>query len=291
MSEKTGIAWTDHTFNPWWGCTKVSDACDFCYAERDSKRYGFDLWGSRADRRFFGDKHWAEPLKWQRKAAADGVRRRVFCASMADIFEDRRDLDDSRARLWTLVAATPHLDWLLLSKRPELADKLTPGPWVLNGWPRNAWAGTTVERREWWSRVEALKRIPALTRFLSIEPMLEAMPDMDLRGIAWAIFGGESGSKARPMDPAWVADGIGQCRTSYVAPFVKQMGRWILGTPERPELVCSWLLKDGSRFVPPIIGPRVGVRPTDAVAYSLPHQAGANPDEWPMALRVREFPA
>lgn len=122
MGKETGIEWTDHTFNPWWGCVKVSAACTHCYAETLAARWAFK-WGAAAAPRAFGDKHWNEPLAWNRKAIADGVRRRVFCASMADVFE-RRDnehgatLDALRARLWLLIEATPGLDWQLLTKRP-----------------------------------------------------------------------------------------------------------------------------------------------------------------------------
>lgn len=118
MGQQTGISWTDHTFNPWWGCVKVSPACDHCYAERDAKRYGHPVWGKDAPRRFFSDKHWLQPVQWNRSAANDGVRRRVFCASMADVFEEYGGEDvlgAQRARLWALIGATPHLDWQLLT--------------------------------------------------------------------------------------------------------------------------------------------------------------------------------
>ncbi len=141
MAKNSRIEWTTHTFNPWWGCVKVSPACKHCYAESWAKRVGSNVWGIKAERRFFGDKHWAEPLKWDVLAAASGVRARVFCASMADVFEDRRDLDVHRARLWKLIEATPHLDWLLLTKRPEIISRLAP--WA-NQWPENVWLGTVA---------------------------------------------------------------------------------------------------------------------------------------------------
>lgn len=119
MGKNSRIEWTDHTFNPWWGCTKVSEACKNCYAEAWSKRVGQQVWGPQAERRFFGERHWLEPLKWNADAAAHGKRLRVFCASMADVFEDRRSLDPWRSKLWELIEATPQLDWLLLTKRPE----------------------------------------------------------------------------------------------------------------------------------------------------------------------------
>ncbi|MDO9356447.1 MAG: DUF5131 family protein, partial [Solirubrobacteraceae bacterium] len=102
MSKDSKIEWTHHTFNPWWGCVNVSPACDHCYAETFSKRVGFDVWGAASERRFFGQAYWANPIKWDAAAAAAGRRDRVFCASMADIFESRADLVDTRARLFEL---------------------------------------------------------------------------------------------------------------------------------------------------------------------------------------------
>ena len=118
MSERTAIGWCDHTFNPWWGCQRVSDGCARCYAEAMAKRTGNPVWGPGA-RRFFGEKHWQEPVRWNAAAERLSVRRRVFCGSMCDVFEDRPDLVEPRGRLWRLIRATPHLDWLLLTKRPE----------------------------------------------------------------------------------------------------------------------------------------------------------------------------
>ena len=124
----TNIAWTDYSFNPWWGCEKVSPGCKHCYADTFSRRVGHGarlpmLWGPGSERRMFGEKHWADPLKWNSDAKRDGVRRRVFCASMADVFEDRPELEKPRKQLRILIARTPHLDWLLLTKRPENASR------------------------------------------------------------------------------------------------------------------------------------------------------------------------
>src|SRR4051794_39657198 len=126
MAKNSKIEWTDHTFNPWWGCTKVSPGCKYCYAETWSRRVGHDLWGPRGDRRELSDSYWRQPIAWNAEAKRIRERKRVFCASMADVFEDRRDLDDHRVRLWRLIAETPHLDWLLLTKRPENAQRLAP---------------------------------------------------------------------------------------------------------------------------------------------------------------------
>src|SRR4051812_43802331 len=121
MAKDTKIEWTDSTFNPWMGCVRMSPACKHCYAETIASRFGLAEWGARVPRRFFGEDHWREPLRWDRAAQRDGSRRRVFCASMADVFEDRRDLDPWRVRLGELIASTPNLDWLLLTKRPDRA--------------------------------------------------------------------------------------------------------------------------------------------------------------------------
>src|SRR3972149_10760674 len=132
VSGKTRIAWCDATFNPWWGCMKVSPGCAHCYAETLAHRYGHDVWGPGGDRRFFGDRHWAEPMAWWRRAVRDGVRRRVFCGSMCDVFEDGPQLYGQRARLFELIEATPDLDWLLLTKRPENIERMTPDGLVLS---------------------------------------------------------------------------------------------------------------------------------------------------------------
>lgn len=99
MSDITKIEWTDHTFNPWWGCSRVSPACRFCYADRDARRYGHDLWRRHGQRRMLSEKNWERPLKWNRDAERAGVPEKVFCASMADVFEDHPDLEESRKRL------------------------------------------------------------------------------------------------------------------------------------------------------------------------------------------------
>jgi protein gp37 len=112
VGKNSSIEWTHHTFNPWWGCVKVSPACQNCYALEFARRLGHSIWGAAAPRRFFGENHWLEPLKWNARAKADGERKRVFCASMADVFEARTDLNSERAKLWKLIEATPWLDWL-----------------------------------------------------------------------------------------------------------------------------------------------------------------------------------
>ena len=225
MGKDSRIEWTTHTFNPWWGCVKVSPACKHCYAEAWAKRVGAAVWGTKAPRRFFGTQHWAEPLRWNAQALKDGNRPRVFCASMADVFEDRRELDPWREKLAELIAATPALDWLLLTKRPAKAVSLAP--WG-SDWPLNVWLGTTAENQTWAERrIPALVRTPAKLRFLSCEPVLGPI-DLTpwIKALHWVIAGGESGGRSRPTDPNWFRSLRDQC-TEADRPFLfKQWGNW-----------------------------------------------------------------
>jgi protein gp37 len=228
MGKNSSIEWTHHTFNPWWGCVKVSPACTHCYAEAWAKRVGRKVWGPRAARRFFTDAHWREPLRWHAEAEKAGTVPRVFCASMADVFEDRADLVEHRARLFRLIERTPRLQWLLLTKRPEHAGKLARESGWGNAWPSNVWAGTTVENQEYAvERIPELIALPARIHFLSCEPLLGPV---DLRpwlsDLDWVIAGGESGGKSRPMAHAWPASLRDQCATAGVAFHFKQWGDW-----------------------------------------------------------------
>lgn len=224
MGQHSAIEWTDHTFNPWWGCVKVSPACDHCYAESFAKRTGNAVWGKDAPRRFFGDKHWAEPLKWNAAAEHAGKRARVFCASMADVFEDRRDLDAQRDRLWALIEATPWLDWQLLTKRPGNIARMVPAEWLRAPRP-NVWFGTTVESVDYLWRAYQLEMVPAAVRFISYEPALGSLGHgWRGRGIHWLIAGGESGARHRPPDPDWFREARDVCATDGVAFFFKQWG-------------------------------------------------------------------
>lgn len=245
MGKDSKIEWTHHTFNPWWGCVKVSAGCQHCYAETLAKRTGHNIWGpwTSTTRRTFGDKHWAEPLKWNDDAAKAGERRRVFCASMADAFEDHPILGNERLRLWKLIADTPALDWLLLTKRPENINDMVPAHWRnVNRWPANVWIGTSVENQEMANkRIPELINVPARVRFLSCEPLLGPVVLGDWLGydtgvehygaiehkpsdIQWVIVGGESGPKARPMRSDWVRTLRDDCVAAGTAFFMKQMG-------------------------------------------------------------------
>ena len=195
MGKTTGIAWCDHTFNPWWVCQMVSNACAKCYAMTWAARWGW-AWGHGAPRRTWPHdaRHWEEPRAWHRAAGRDGVRRRCFTASMADILDaatDPRDpaslgpddppfweLDVERAALWTLMDATTNLDWLALSKRPEHWLRMVPAPW-LTAWPQHVWVGATTENAEqaalrWVWLIHLVERCavrpPVL--FASMEPLV-----------------------------------------------------------------------------------------------------------------------
>lgn len=227
MGKETSISWCDSTFNAWWGCTKIggSPACENCYAETWAKRTGFKIWGDEAGRRYFGDKHWNEPLIWNRQAERDGVRRRVFCMSMGDWAEGRPEQAPQLARLWELITRTPWLDWLMLTKRPQLITKLCP----LRS--SRVWQGTTTETQKWLDlRWEHLKPVDAEIYWLSIEPLLEriTLPRdfLSLGKQAWVIVGGESGPGARPMHPDWVRSLRDQCSAAGVAFHFKQWGEF-----------------------------------------------------------------
>ena len=225
MGKQTGISWTDHTFNPWWGCVKVSPACDACYAETWAKRTGHDVWGKEAPRRFFGDRHWQEPVFWNRNAAASGKRRKVFCASMADVFESRDDLNESRERLWALIDQTPWLDWLLLTKRPHNILNMIPKDWINYARP-HTWFGVTAENQEFANkRLSILRTVPNLMPWVSYEPALGPVdwtPYLDF--VRWIIFGGESGFTPRKSEAQWAADSRDQCHRYGRKFFFKQAG-------------------------------------------------------------------
>jgi protein gp37 len=225
MGQKSAIEWTDNTFNPWWGCTKVSPGCVHCYAETLSNRYLYDVFGPRKSRRTFGEEYWQNPLKWNRQAAQSGKRMRVFCASMADVFEDKKSIEAEREKLWGLIAETPMLDWLLLTKRPE--NMLRFAPWK-DDWPPNVWAMTSVENKEMAEkRIPVLIEVPAIVRGLSVEPLIGPVElGPWLKDIQWVIVGGESGQGARQMQVDWVISLRDQCREAGVPFFFKQWGEW-----------------------------------------------------------------
>ena len=229
MAERTKIEWTDHTFNAWTGCTKVSPACDHCYAEAWSKRSSLVQWGNHPRRRT-SESYWRQPIKWNRNAEAAGVRRKVFCCSLADVFDNQAS-PHWRVDLFRLIGVTPWLDWLLLTKRPQNIAKMLPPDYVLSGNPpRNVWLGTTIENQdECRQRLGHLLSVPAVVHFLSCEPLLGSLrlPSHDTYWypINWVIVGGESGAGARTMDPGWARSLRDDCAEMGIAFFMKQMTR------------------------------------------------------------------
>ena len=286
--QNSKIEWTHHTYNLWWGCVKVSAGCEHCYAESFSKRTGHTIWGpaKTTQRRTFGDKHWREPLKWNQQAKQAGQRHRVFCASMADVFEDHPQVTEERRCLLDLIVHTPHLDWLLLTKRPEnvnwmieQATGFSESSMWFHAVGDHVWIGTSVEDQAAADkRIPELMTVPARVRFLSCEPLLGPVDlfrvsteDWDVlhgwkakanneRGwantplIDWVIIGGESGPGARRMDLRWTESLVEQCQKSGVATHVKQLG--------------SVLAKE----------------------MGLQDRKGGDWTEWPQHLRIREYP-
>lgn len=245
MGADSKIEWCNHTFNPWRGCTAISPACDHCYAKTLVEGR---LSGDFGQRVRSAASTWKQPLAWNRKAEREGVRYRVFCASLADVFDNQVPAE-WRADLWALIRATPHLDWLLLTKRPQNIAGMLPPDWG-DGWP-TVWLGATVENQtEADRRIPHLLAVPAAVRFLSCEPLLgpveldcipwpaDWMRPVDdpsdgfhaLRyqphHITWVICGGESGPGSRPMHPAWARSLRDQCEATGVAFHFKQWGEW-----------------------------------------------------------------
>ena len=207
MGEFTGIGWTDHTFNPWIGCTKVSPGCDHCYAATLANRHKWAEWGAGNDRKRTSYSYWRQPLSWDRKAKAADEQRFVFCASLADVFDNEVD-ELWRRDLIRLIEATPNLTWLLLTKRIGNVEKMTDplrGNLML---PPNVALGATMVNQEEYDRDRIkLKRAAEINgvrfTFASIEPML-GLVILDSNAPDWIIVGGESGANARPIKPEWV---------------------------------------------------------------------------------------
>lgn len=277
---KTHIEWTatrlpdgrvlpGYTFNPWMGCSKVSEACRSCYASNETpvrvlRSKGIELWGDEGQRKRTSTSNWNLPYKWNREAEASGIRRRVFCASLADVFEDRPELFEWRLELWDIIFTTPHLDWLLLTKRPENLIKSRFVPWIEGlgkdgsiiadePWT-NVWMGVTAETQQRAEqRIPHLLKVPATIHFLSCEPLLEVI-DLtrldDGKGftfsalsskvgiglqvapnkcnrISWVIGGGESGHTPRLCQSQYARSLRDQCEDSGTAFFWKQWGEFL----------------------------------------------------------------
>lgn len=213
MGRETAIAWTNRTWNPWHGCTKVSPGCAHCYMFRDKARYGQDPEVVQRSKTTFRD-----PLKWKESAL-------VFTCSWSDFFHEAAD--DWRADAWAIVRATPHLTYQVLTKRPERIAAHLPSDWG-DGY-HNVWLGTSIENQRWVARLDALLDVPAVVHFLSCEPLLGPV-DLWLRNRVplecpdWVIVGGESGADARPMELDWARRIRDECADHGVAFFLKQLG-------------------------------------------------------------------
>jgi protein gp37 len=258
MGEISAIAWTDATFNPWIGCTKVSQGCKLCYAETQNNRFKWNPagWGPGAQRKRTSESYWKKPIQWAKQAAADGVIRRVFCASLADVF-DAEAPQEWRADLWELINVTANiggLEWLILTKRPENIERMIPWRWQHLP-PDCVRIGFTAEDQENYCRrynqfIMAWKG----KNFVSYEPALGPLvigPNFKTEQkvhdrIDWFICGGESGAGCRPFDIEWALDLKTQCKAADIPFFMKQLG----GHPDKRH----------------------------------------NPEDWPHDLRIREFP-
>lgn len=261
MAENSKIEWTDHTFNPFIGCTKISPGCDNCYAEHlMDKRMHKVIWGPKGERVRTSASNWRKPLAWNANHAAffaeHGRRQRVFCASLADVFDNAVD-PQWREDLFKLIEATPNLDWLLLTKRIGNVGNMLPVPFDFAKLYPHVWIGATVVNQEEADRdIPKLIAVDAAVRFLSMEPLLGPVdleypkslwPDGPpmccsghecgckgkpadpplLYGIDWVIVGGESGPGARPMHPDWARSLRDQCQSVGVPFLFKQWGEWI----------------------------------------------------------------
>lgn len=272
MSEKTNIEWCDSTWNPWEGCQKVGPGCDHCYAETRNARFGGGQainWGPGAPRRRTSTANWRKPLKWEAQhqefAAQHGRRQRVFCASLADVF-DNAVPDTWRMELFSLIGDTPNLDWLILTKRignvrnylrrdGQAFDLISSG---------RVWLGATMVNQHEYNRdIEKLIDLPARVTFISMEPLLgpiaidpshfQRHPDRqkgtewDHVGINWVIAGGESGAGARPMSPEWPRSLRDQCARAGVPFLFKQWGEWLpmLGQADGVPVAEKLAMPDG----------------------------------------------
>jgi protein gp37 len=278
VAENTAIEWTDHTFNPWWGCTKVGPGCDHCYAETFDKRVGGAHWGPGAPRRLVKD--WTGPRKWNAAALRTGTRPWVFCASMADVFDNEVPVE-WREALWDLVRSCQQLNWQFVTKRIGNAAKMLPPDWSQN-FTHCGLIATIVTQAEANRDIPKLLTTPARWRGLSMEPLLEAVdpwnfeilkkasallgPDNELGwsavpGLDWIIVGGESGPRARPFVVEWAKEILRASQAALVPVFVKQIG-------DNPRTASD-------------VG---GTFPFTA------SKKGKDMDEWPPSIRLRQMP-
>lgn len=248
MGKFSKIEWTDHTFNPWWGCQKVSPGCDKCYAETLDKKTVANTydgqgnlvpqlaphWGRNSPRRFFAQGHWDEVYRWDRQAQDSETPVKVFCGSMCDILEDRPDLYEPRQKLFKLIKDTSNLTWLLLTKRPENAERMFPPEWVTDSFPTNVWLGVSIETQKYIWRLADISYLP-VKNFVSVEPML-GMVDFTPYWwcLSWCIIGPETGVGARPIDMLAAAILMKECLYRFVPVFMKTPANWRRSEPYWP---------------------------------------------------------
>jgi len=237
------ISWTDNTWNPWIGCTRVSAECDRCYAASTDARYGYTPhgWGRGKPRKLTSAQNWSLPIRWNREAGIDGIRRKVFCASLADVF-DTEVPDEWRARLFELIDSTPQLDWQLLTKR---ANQIRPALEKIGVWKKlplpNVWLGFSAGNQKFFDlRWPLVREVPALVRFVSYEPALGPLRlPLDVRGnLHWLIAGGETSmrrNESRHMEPDWARSVRSQCHHLGVAFWFKQTGNRIKDETGEPR--------------------------------------------------------
>lgn len=227
MGKITSIEWTDHSWNPWIGCTKVSDGCRNCYAEQLVTTRMGRKWGVGAERRRTSAENWKEPVRWANAARRLGRRDKVFCASLADVFDFEGNIE-ARRDLWKLIGDTCDvLDWQLLTKRPERINSVLCDDGLNLGFFQhtNCWLGTSVEDQKNMWRLASLLGVDAKFLFISAEPLIGPLEiEPVLGGFDWLICGGESGAQARIMKPEWARSLRDQCAATNTAFFCKQMG-------------------------------------------------------------------
>ena len=249
------IEWTEATWNPLRGCARVSEGCRFCYAERVADRFSGEgqPYEGLTTRGKDGQPRWnneimlvphmlKKPLSWKRP-------RRIFVNSMSDLFHEKVPFDYIQQVFDVMRQASWH-EFQILTKRAERLADLSPKI----DWSPNVWMGVSIEDSRVIDRADALREVPATIRFLSLEPLIGPIPNLDLAELDWAIIGGESGNQARIMEPEWAIDLLNQCRSANVPCFVKQMG-------------TQWAKRHGSKS-----------------------RKGDDFSEFPEALQVREYP-
>lgn len=324
MGKETNIPWADSTFNVVWGCEEVSPGCLHCYAREWAHRFGYK-WGKLAPRRTFPEKHWKEPLSWNRKAKKEERRIRIMCSSMCDVFEDHPTVRKECDKLWPLIDKCDHSDFLLITKRPQNAVKFAPLSWR-GGWPDNVWIVSTIENQAIApERMEALLSIPAKVRGVSAEPLLTHLdltpwlipkstccgavvdqgwcptcdrPTTARHGLDWLICGGESEEKmgqARPFRASWAKSLRDQCAEFNVAFYMKQLGSNFVYDTNPGRYRCQFCAHRGA--VPPGPGDRRTIRCENPACgkailptWNVAHPKGEAPAEFPATLQVREFP-